>query len=307
MSVAPPAAAGSGRLRFDLNHFTLMGLPHWSQAPVGTPAQVYAAVRAAGYTGFQNDEAVAEAFAAGLRMTGHARILSPADAHDVALRHRDAGFDATSLHLGHGLEDADAADALVESVLEAVVRHGYPLYVETHRATLTQDMWRTLTLIERFPEMRINADLSHWYNGLEMPYGDFAAKLEALQPVFARVRFVHGRVANPGSIQVPVAGGSPPPAFMTHFREMWTRCAKGFLAHAAPEDTLIFAPELLPATVDTAEGPVAVDYARVDRDGEEECDRWEQARLLCAMMDECFAAAQQPVYSGGNPIVAAPS
>ncbi len=280
------------RLRFDLSTYTLMGLPAWSQAPVGGDDRVYAAVRDAGYTGVQHDEQIAAAAAAGLRMTGHARMLAPTEADDVAVRHRDAGFDATTLHLGHGLEDEDTADRLAEAVIAAAARHDYPLYVETHRATLTQDMWRTLRLIERHPELRFNADLANWYAGLEMPYGDLAGKFDAMQPLFDRVRFMHGRVSNAACMQVKLATDDPPPANIRHFREMWTRCARGFLDNADPDEILIFAPELLPAVVMTPAGPVDVDYARLMSDGEEESDRWTEALRLCAMMAECFADAE---------------
>lgn len=275
------------RLRFDLNLFTVTGLPAWSAGPQPGAADFFARVRDAGYQGLQHDAPVAGALAAALRMTGSARVLHPDQALEVARRHADQGFDASTIHLGHGLETADEAARLVEAILDAVAATSYPLFVENHRATLTQDMRRTLDLIAAFPGLRFNADMSNWYTGLEMPYGDFAAKLDALAPFFARVRFMHGRIGNSACMQVAVADGDPA-AHLRHYREMWRRCAQGFLDHAAPHETLVFAPELLPATLDVDGADLEVNYARLRPDGEEECDRWEQASRLCAIMQDIF-------------------
>ena len=155
--------------------------------------------------------------------------------------------------LGTGMEDDDEAARLVEEVLEASTTAGIPLYVETHRATVTQDMWRTVQLVERFPELRFNGDFSHWYTGHDLPMGDFEAKLDLLGPVLERVRYLHGRIGTSGCIQVDVGDGRPadePP--VVHFREMWTRAMAGFVRtarnDAVPEPGLQlgFAPELLP-------------------------------------------------------------
>jgi hypothetical protein len=156
-------------------------------------------------------------------------------------------------------------------------------------------MRRTLDLVERHPELRFNADLSHWYTGLEMPYGDFEAKLEALAPVFARVRFLHGRIGDSGSMQVALEGREDEP-FVAHFREMWRRCFRGFLDTAAPGDTIVFAPELLPARLGDGERAVHFNYARRFRDanGEwrEESDRWTEALQLCEIARDAFERAQ---------------
>lgn len=69
------------------------------------------------------------------------------------------------------MEDDDEAARLIDAVLNASVRYDVPLYVETHRATIFQDLWRAVQFVARFPELRFNGDFSHWYTGLEMVYG----------------------------------------------------------------------------------------------------------------------------------------
>ena len=185
------------------------------------------------------------------------------------------------------MEDELELFALAEDVLRASERRKFPLYIETHRATITQDQWRTVQMLKRFPGLRINGDFSHWYSGLEMVYGGFEQKCAFIEPVFERVRFVHGRIGNPGSMQVDIGDGKGR-TYVDHFREMWTRSFMGFLKTAQPGDYICFAPELLQPKIY---------YARVfpNAQGElaEEGDRWTQAILYGQIAKECFAEAQK--------------
>jgi hypothetical protein len=195
--------------------------------------------------------------------------------------------------LGTGMEDDDEAARLVEEVLDASTTTGIPLYVETHRATVTQDIWRTLQLVRRFPEIRFNGDFSHWYTGHDLPFGDFDAKLDALAPVLERTRYLHGRVATAGVIQVDVADGSDPDhPSLTHFRALWTRAFAGYITTAADDpvpssgNAIGFAPELLPA-----EFGYAVTCRGGDGELREGSDRWDQALVLADVAATCFARA----------------
>ena len=148
----------------------------------------------------------------------------------------DQGFVCSTLMVGTGIDDDDRAAHLVEEVLEASTTAGIPLYIETHRATITQDIWRTLQLVERFPEIRFNGDFSHWYTGHDMPSGDFDGKLELLAPVLERVRYLHGRIGTGGAIQVDVddiAAGRP--AVRGPLPSLWTEAFAGFIATASDD------------------------------------------------------------------------
>jgi hypothetical protein len=144
--------------------------------------------------------------------------------------------------------------------------------------------------VKRFPEVRFNGDFSHWYTGLEMVYGDFAAKLDFLAPVFERVRFIHGRIGDPGCMQRDIGTTGDGLTYVAHFRELWTRSFAGFLKTAKPGDYLCFNPELLPSEIY---------YARLVKNAKgedvEEGDRWQQAILYGKIARECFAEAQKRV------------
>jgi len=122
-------------------------------------------------------------------------------------------------------------------------KHQFPIFVETHRATMTQDIYRTVKWVERNPEIRFNGDFSHYYTGHEMIYGDFEKKLDFLAPVLERVRFIHGRIGDSCCMQIEVTDLEA--THVKHFREFWIRSFVGFLKTARPGDYFCFAPELL--------------------------------------------------------------
>jgi sugar phosphate isomerase/epimerase len=250
------------------------------------------AIQSAGYQGVQFGDAhpaavIDEACKRGLGMAQFREIRVASQAAAAAESLAAQGAECGIVHLGYGLEDETEAARLIEAVLNAAKTYGVPLYVETHRATLTQDMWRTVQFARRFPELRFNGDFSHWYTGQEMVYGDFERKLEFIAPVLERVRFLHGRIGNPGCIQVDIGDGDVRRhPYVAHFKKLWTAAFTGFLASAKPTDFICFAPELLAPEIY---------YARVfpDVSGKllEESDRWQQSLVLAGIARECFDSA----------------
>jgi sugar phosphate isomerase/epimerase len=247
------------------------------------------AIREAGYDGVQFvhpiDHALKEeALRVGLGVCGSGRVNTPAEAAPLAEEARLAGLECLTIHLGWGREDDDEAAALIGAVLEASAKYSIPLYPETHRATIFQDPWRTLHFLRHFPSLEFNGDFSHWYTGTEMVYGGFENKLAFIRPVLERIGFMHGRIGNPGCMQVTVGDGSTEgQPHVGHFRALWTAAFAGFLARRPATDSICFTPELL--------GP-AIHYARTF-EGREESDRWQQSLVLAGIARECFQEARQ--------------
>ncbi|PWF49045.1 hypothetical protein [Massilia glaciei] len=133
-----------------------------------------------------------------------------------------------------------------------------------------------------------------------MRYGDWERKLALLQPVFDRVRYVHGRIADAGAMQVPVTDLD---AQNVHdFRRLWTCAMAGFLSNSDAGDRLYFAPELLPNHFDVDGATVYSAYARqtAGTDGvvDDDSDRWLQGLLLTRIGAECFDAAGAGLVPG---------
>jgi hypothetical protein len=277
------------RVRCYMNLMALHDMPEFAGRELTSSLE---AIRDAGFEGVQFAEPPDECSIAvcrrlGLRIAGSGRVNEAADAAAVACRLADEGMECGTLHVGWGLEGDSEAARLIEAVLSAADRHGVPLYVETHRATIFQDMWRTVRFLQAFPELRFNGDFSHWYTGQEMVYGGFEKKFAFIAPVLKRVRFLHGRIGNPGCIQVYIEDGdSATQPSAAHFRQLWRASFEGFLENAAPGDYICFTPELLASSIY---------YARTFKSptGENLCEnnRWKQSLLLAEMGRECFGEA----------------
>ncbi len=271
------------QLHLEINYSSLLHLPETSSGYRTTDAERLTMLAAQGYTGVQGGDS-SLIRAAGLRFTDGGSVRHPSEADAVARAALESKAEAVTLHVGTGFENDSEMDMLIRAILEAVQKHQVPLYIETHRATITQDAWRTVQAVQRFPEMRFNLDFSHWYTGLEWVYGDTNAKLEAILPVLDRVRYIHARIGNSGNIQV----GLNTPDMERHiavFEQVWTRAMQGFVATAKPNEVLSFVPELLHPSIN---------YARVfpDATGEfvEESDRWLESWQLAELGKKCYKA-----------------
>ena len=235
-------------------------------------------IAASGYSGVQFTDVISpedrrRCEALGLRWCSSGRVNTPEEVSALAQQFIDEGAECATLHVGWGMEDDAEAGALIEAILAEARR--IPLYVETHRATVFQDIWRTVQFLRRFPELRFNGDFSHWYTGLEMVYGGFERKLAFIQPVVERVRFLHGRVGTPGCIQ---ARPKDCASYTEHFRTLWTQSFAAFLRSADQSDAILFVPELLSPRI----------YY-----GHDDTDRWADSLILCRIARQCYEAAQR--------------
>lgn len=270
-------------LRCYYNWFSRVGLP--------TPDNGWLrAIKDAGYEGVQfveplEEDVLQQCRELGLGVCGSGRVNCLDDTFRLAEEAQKFGLEALTLHVGWGYEDDRVAAALIESVLDASRQSDVPLYVETHRATIFQDLWRTVQFVKGYPDLKFNGDFSHWYTGLEMVYGDFDQKLAFIRPVIERVHFMHGRIGNPGCMQVnlgefPAAMELP---FVKQFCRLWEEVFRAYLRRRTSVSPFCFTVELLASDIY---------YAR-EFSGKEESDRWKQSMVVTEIAKHCFMAALQ--------------
>jgi len=272
----------------DISMGNCSNLPDFSKGPKGDERAVLEAIKNAGYEGVQGaDPQICNQL--GLRYSAIGRVNKVGDEEDNFKMWKEQGYECATLHVGWGMESDAEVYALIEYVLANSVITGLPIYIETHRATITQDIWRTVKMVEKFPEVRFNGDFSHWYTGLEMKYGGFENKLRFIQPVLDRVNFIHARIGTAGCIQVGIKNDGTEP-YVEHFKEMWKKSFIGFLKRAKNGEYLSFTPELLKPEQS---------YARVFPNAEgqlvEESDRWEQAKLYTKIALEVWEQAKKEI------------
>lgn len=295
MPPTPYTNDGSGeppKLCFYINEDNLAGLAEDSRWPGRPFPAACADLLADGFAGIQLTTSPPAA-ATGMAHCTLDRINTAHEADGVVARHADKGHTCLTVHAGWGLEDDATMDGIVEAILTASERHRLPVYIETHRATLTQDIWRTVRLVGRFPEVRFNGDFSHYYTGQELVYGGLAEKLDFLAPVMDRIAFMHARIGTPGHIQAAVGQATGRPAtavgdidFLADFKTMWTQAMRGFKERAGPGDYLIFCPELL-----SRQHYYARCFPGPDGSPREESDRYAEALLYLEIARECWERA----------------
>ena len=264
--------------------WALLELPRLPRSRAWSFQEAIDRVVDAGFEGVQGEpERAAQVLGRGLRFAAGGRANTVAEVDALVDRCLDLSAECITLHLGWGNESDDGADALVAAVLNAAERRGMPVYIETHRATAVQDLWRTSRLIERIPDIRFNGDYSHYYCANEVPYRGFAGFLEQLGPVLARTCFFHGRVSNGQSMQASI-DDSENAGHVENFRTLWRSAMSEWLRAARPGDLLPFVPEL---------GPPSSGYAitYTDRRGvrHEPTDRWAEMLRLKRIAEELFS------------------
>lgn len=156
---------------------------------------------------------------------------------------------------------------------------GVPFWVETHRGNFTENIPQTLQLIERVPDIRFTADLSHFVVVGEFYGWEDEGAAERMMPILERVSHMHGRISSGEQVQVDVGDGTGDTA--QFFVRLWAIAMRHWLKGAGPGDIFPFASELGPPR-----------YAITTPDGKEISDRWEQSLVMKKLAEQAWQQAQ---------------
>lgn len=159
-------------------------------------------------------------------------------------------------------------------------QEGVPIQFETHRDSITNDLFATVQLLDAVPEMRMAADLSHYVVDREMLHPIRPEYQALLARILERSDSFQGRVASRNQVQLPI--GFPQHAkWVSTFLDWWTQGLASWRGRSDPDATAIFLCELGPP-----------EYAITGADGQELSDRREEAKAIRAMVRERWAGLE---------------
>jgi hypothetical protein len=128
-----------------------------------------------------------------------------------------------------------------EAALEAEQAVGIPLAHETHRHRIFFTPWTTVAVLEKFPELKVAADFSHWCCVCESLLEDMD---EWVQRTSEQVVHIHGRVGYQEGPQAPDPRAPEWNKAVERHEHWWDNIRN--LAEKAGKEILSFTPEYGP-------------------------------------------------------------
>lgn len=143
-----------------------------------------------------------------------------------------------------------------------------PVFIETHRDRMTTDLFFTLDLLDRLPDLRLLGDLSHYLVGREFAWPISLEDHCLIERILDCSWAFHGRVASREQVQIEISFPHHRP-LLDLFLGWWEIGFRSWQRRAGANDSLAFVCELGPKP-----------YAITDRFGEDTTDRWTESLAL---------------------------
>ncbi len=121
-------------------------------------------------------------------------------------------------HAGRDLWSFEEQVKFFEDALLIEKEFGIPIAHETHRRRPLFTPMNALALMQKFPELKINVDLSHWCCVTESMLEDHR---EAIKLVASRAIHIHSRVGYENGPQVPNPFAPEWASHLAKFEEWW--------------------------------------------------------------------------------------
>lgn len=173
----------------------------------------------------------------------------------------------------------EPAEELICSIIDLSRSAGIPVFIETHRGTITQDLIRTVRMVEKLKELRMTIDFSHYILAGEMLTISDEAELY-FQKLLSRTSSIHARVSNGEQIQVDLDDEALQP-MMENYKRWWSAGMGNWLNTADANDVFPFVCELGPP-------PYAMTRKGLEGRASEVSDRWSQSLLFAQIARELW-------------------
>ena len=157
---------------------------------------------------------------------------------------------------------------LIDGWLKIAEPYDVPVYYETHRNRMTNDLYFTLDLLDRYPDLPLIADLSHILVSREFAFPVSDENHALVHRVLDNAMAFHGRVGTREQVQIEVSFPHHRP-WVDLFLDWWDYGFRSFRRREGVQREICFTCELGPKP-----------YAITGRDGNDTTDRWAEALLI---------------------------
>ncbi|WOH80437.1 hypothetical protein RX327_32355 [Bradyrhizobium sp. BEA-2-5] len=162
------------------------------------------------------------------------------------------------------------------------------VHVETHGDRMTTDLFFILQLLDRFPDLRLTADLSHFFGGREFAWPVDDVNHALIHRILDNAWGVLGRIASREQVQISL-GFPRHQGWMELFTSSWAYSIPSWRRRAGPDAILTFLCKLGPPS-----------YAITGSDGRELFDRWREALVMKDMIRALWNQIADEPGSGPN-------
>lgn len=190
--------------------------------------------------------------------------------HKFGLHHLNLQLNMRPRTLGEAL-------VILDRLTELTAQADFPVYVETHRGRLTNDLHFMLDILDARPDLKLLADLSHYVVAREIELPVSQEVDQQIAGILQHAWAFHGRVAGAGQVQLPLSFPQHKP-YLDLFTAWWQRGFQSWRERAGEKDTLTFVTELGPQPY----------YAIAGADGRDLSDRWEEALKLKTLVRDLW-------------------
>jgi len=157
---------------------------------------------------------------------------------------------------------------LIEGWLKLSEGYETPVYYETHRDRMTTDLYFTLDLLDRYPELPLIADLSHILVSREFAWPVSPENHALVHRLLDNAVAFHGRIGTREQVQIELSFPHHRP-WVDLFLDWWDYGFRSLRQRCGADCDISFTCELGPKP-----------YAITGRDGNDTTDRWAEALTL---------------------------
>lgn len=220
----------------------------------------------------------------GLRFGIEAFPEDPDDFAEFLRQAQEFGVSYVNAQVKDSFVVGKQAISRLQGIIAAGAEESIPVFVETHRGRITQDLLRTVDYVLALPDLRLTIDFSHYVLAGELLLEDERAEA-CFQILLERTSCIHGRVSNGEQIQVDIGPDAEHP--MTgRFLAWWKQGMINWRSGARPGEILPFVCELGPVPYAIAQnGYGQAPYAEIS-------NRWEQSLLLKRLAEEVWESVE---------------